>query len=764
MVDSLAPAYSNTPVSDQRPRFGYTPDEAPVQPAVSIITPCYDTGTVFLETAQSVLQQSLQQWEWIIINDGSHDPETLCILERLRTDDPRVRVWDMPANVGPARARNAGIDMAEADLLFFLDADDLIEPTALEKLAWCLESYPELGMCKGYTTWFGAEQVRSTHGFEAGQRFLHWNLVTILAMVRREIAVAAGGFDETLVHGLEDWEFWLRCASQGHWGRTIPEYLDWYRRRQDHEERWAAWSSKGEGKMRRELRHRYPKLYADGFPQFSPQPPRSYADIRDDVPFANILTKQGKRILLVLPWMAMGGADKFNLDLMAQLASRGYEISIATTLAINYQWHRQFAAITPDIFVLPHFLQVNDYARFLYYLILSRQTDVVLVSNSEIGYRLLPFLRSHCPDTAFVDYCHMEEEYWNNGGHPRQAVAYQDVLDVNVVSSRHLKGWMTNRGADPAQIEVCYTNVDSDLLSPDPDLGLEVRSKLGIAQGIPLILYAGRLCEQKQPKVFARVMLELRRRQLAFVSVVAGDGEDRRWLVSFLRRHRLGRQVKMLGAVSNERVRDLLAASDILFLPSQMEGISLTIFEAMAMGVVTVSADVGGQKELLTPDCGVLVLPAEEQEMVTAYADALERLMECEELRRSMAQASKDRVRTDFPIDEMGRRMDTLLDQALQFRRTRPKPGLGKRLAAEHAVQAIEYHRLSKAAGGLWKYRRAEAARWRLSSLYASWRQPLNRLAWHLGRRAEPVRKVKDAVWVAGHGLRLRVSGRGETE
>ena len=58
---------------------------------------------------------------------------------------------------------------------------------------------------------------------------------------------------------------------------------------------------------------------------------------------------------------------------------------------------------------------------------------------------------------------------------------------------------------------------------------------------------------------------------------------------------------------SNRRIKDLLNAADIFFLPSQMEGISVAIYEAMSMGIVSVGADVGGQSELVTETCGFLI-------------------------------------------------------------------------------------------------------------------------------------------------------------
>jgi glycosyltransferase involved in cell wall biosynthesis len=756
-MDPWAPDFDNTPVSAQRPSFGYQPEDATAAPAVSIVTPYYNTGEILLETARSVLRQSLQQWEWLLVNDGSSEQQALRVLDGFRERDPRIRVIDLEVNRGLPAARNAGVQQARADLVFFLDADDLIEPTALEKLAWCLESYPEYSFCKGLTVHFGAEEYLTTAGFQSGNLFLVQNPITIRALVRRRVVLEVGGFDETLRAGLEDWDFWLHCAAQGFWGYSIPEFLDWYRRRPDHSDRWSAWTERGKRGMRREFRRRYPRLFAKGMPAVIPQPAKPYEAVREEIPFANVLTKATKRILLILPWMAMGGADKFNLDLMDQLLKRGFEVTVATTLPGNYAWYREFAARTPDIFVLPHFLRMRDYPRFLHSLICSRRLDVVLVSHSELGYRLLPYLRSRCPDTVFVDLCHMEEEHWNDGGHPRQAVAYQDILDLNVVTSQHLKSWMAGRGADPAAIEVCYTNVDTDWLSPDPELGVRVRTELQIPADVPILLYAGRLCEQKRPRLFAQVMQQLRGRGLEFVCLVAGDGEERRWLAAYLRRHRLTAVVRMLGAVSSHRIRELLAASDILFLPSKMEGIALTIFEAMAMAVVPVSADVGGQGELVTPDCGVLIGPGEEREEILAYADALANLLHSPDRRTSMGRKARERVSTHFRLEQMGDRMVALLDKARELHDLRGQAVVGHRLATEHAVQAIEQQRLLLATQRLWKYGWIESWRWRLTGRIWPWIARASGLWWRVHR---PARRLKDAIWVRGHRIKVRMLGR----
>ena len=141
---------------------------------------------------------------------------------------------------------------------------------------------------------------------------------------------------------------------------------------------------------------------------------------------------------------------------------------------------------------------------------------------------------------------------------------------------------MIGRGAEPDRIHVCYTGVDSDMWRPD-DSAIDGAAQLGVDGQVPLILYAGRICAQKQPQVFGATMLRLNtsgslsRRSWPATAPFS-------WLRQFVEQHDL-RSVRLLGAVSNQRVNELLKSADLFFLPSEWEGIALSIYEAMASGV-----------------------------------------------------------------------------------------------------------------------------------------------------------------------------------
>jgi glycosyltransferase involved in cell wall biosynthesis len=415
---------------------------------------------------------------------------------------------------------------------------------------------------------------------------------------------------------------------------------------------------------------------------------------------------------MILPWLTMGGADKFNLDLVEQLTNRGYEITICTTRESDNSWLPHFAKLTPEIFTRDDWPDLSDYPHLLGNLIESGEIDLVLTSNSTLGYQLLPYLRSRCVGVTFVDYNHIREEYWRDGGHPRSAVAYQELLDLNIVSNRDLKEWMVQRGADASRIELCYTNIDPARWDPARYSRSKIRRSLAVPQDVPLILYAGRLCEQKRPRLFARILLQLVRQKLDLRCLVAGAGPEQRFLEAFMLRHRLGGRVRLLGGVSNRRMRELMAAADIFLLPSQWEGIAVTLYEAMAMEVVPVSADVGGQRELVTPDCGFLV--SQDENELQEYASTLRQLLESPELRAKMGGAGRRRIREHFRSNQMGERMIALLDHAQSLSKASPRHAVGGELGLESAALAIEYaraDRLAEELGSLAPIKRSRVSR-----------------------------------------------------
>lgn len=98
---------------------------------VSIITPTFNSASYIAETIQSVQNQTYQNWELIIVDDGSSD-ETVSIIQQIQKTEHRVNLVIQPKNVGPAITRNIGIELAQGKYLTFLDADDIWFPDFIQ--------------------------------------------------------------------------------------------------------------------------------------------------------------------------------------------------------------------------------------------------------------------------------------------------------------------------------------------------------------------------------------------------------------------------------------------------------------------------------------------------------------------------------------------------------------------------------------------------------------------------------------------------------
>lgn len=696
------PDYDNHPGSILRNLPAFRPANS-VRPAVSIVTPFYNAGGVFLETVRSVEGQTFKNIEWIIVDDKSTDPYSVRIMRETARRLEYVKIIEHAENKGPAAARNTGYGAALADYVMQLDSDDLLEPTAIEKMLWRITTTSEAAFVTSYSIGFGAQRYRWTHGFSDAERFLSDNPVQPTCLVRKAVHAAVGGYDESIRSGLEDWDFWLKCASAGYWGVDIAEPLYWYRRRASHTDRWADFSPEGAARFLEGARLRYPGIFAaGGFPKVKPRFHMPHTPVPFEPEFRNNIIKEKRRLLMVIPWMIMGGADKFNIDLVEQLHSSGWEVTIITTMPADHLWTVHFFNFTNDIFHLHNLLEVSEWPRLISYIIDSRTPDAVLLTCSQFAYDILPYLRHRHPDIPFIDYNHIEEEGWNFGGHPATSVNRQGLLDLNVVLSEHLKRWMVARGADAERIVVCRTNIDVDQWCPDESVKAKKREELGFRPDAFVVLFAGRLVQQKQPRVLAGAILEVLSRNPNVRFIVAGAGPDEATFRAAVADPISRGQVHAPGEVPSAKVKDWMKAADVFFLPSEWEGIALTFFEAMASGAVVLGADVGGQKELVTPDCGVLIPRSTEEEEVRHYAATLLNWASNPSQLKGMREAARLRIVESFQIDRLRDGMIAAIDQAAHLNVRQPRDVVSAAAASVNAHMAVEGTRIARVADYLW--------------------------------------------------------------
>ena len=200
-------------------------------PAVSVVVPCFNYGHLLQETLDSVRSQSLEDWECVVVDDGSTD-DTGVIAQACAAKDQRFR-YVRQENRGLSAARNAGLRNARSALVQLLDADDLLEPDKLNVHSRFLARHAEYSLVYGAMRYFTDKgSVRTLSRAQRGSdrdwmrlwpdttqdmviALIQGNIFPVSAAVfRRSILDEVGQFDESL-RSHEDWEFWLRCAFAG---------------------------------------------------------------------------------------------------------------------------------------------------------------------------------------------------------------------------------------------------------------------------------------------------------------------------------------------------------------------------------------------------------------------------------------------------------------------------------------------------------------------------------------------------------------------
>ena len=184
-------------------------------PEVSVVIPAYNAEATLAETLDSALAQSLRDIEVIVIDDGSTDRTAAIAAD---ANDPRVRVISVQ-NGGVARARNRGIHESRAELIAFLDADDLWRPTKLERQVRHLSGAPDSGLCVTAATRIDADSreldlMPLLKAEDHCESLLRGSMIAgciSSGLLRKHTLQQVGGFNPEFSQ-CADWDLWLRVS------------------------------------------------------------------------------------------------------------------------------------------------------------------------------------------------------------------------------------------------------------------------------------------------------------------------------------------------------------------------------------------------------------------------------------------------------------------------------------------------------------------------------------------------------------------------
>jgi glycosyltransferase involved in cell wall biosynthesis len=235
--------------------------------------------------------------------------------------------------------------------------------------------------------------------------------------------------------------------------------------------------------------------------------------------------------------------------------------------------------------------------------------------------------------------------------------ALDPMTDVYLVNAGAVADELVRHGLPRAKIRVVHNGVDLGRFPPFDVARGGARAALGLPVERRLVAQIGRLAPQKDYPTFlgAAALLAARFPDVDFV--VAGEGPDAEALRRMATARGLGGRIRWLGV--RHDVPQLLAAVDVMLLTSRYEGLPNVVIEAMAAGAAVVATDVGGCRELVTPEeHGLLVSPGD----VEGIAAAAARLLADEPRRVALVEAARRRVETAFSVDAMVRRTCALYD------------------------------------------------------------------------------------------------------
>lgn len=638
-----------------------------LEPLISIIMPFYNDKEHIEQTINSLLNQTFPAFEILIIDDGSNDKESIEKLKEIQKLDSRIKVHHKE-NGGAAVARDYGVSKTakNSKYIVFCDSDDLLNKTYLETAFWTLETNQTASWA--YTDSIGFEGTEYTWNkwFDSNKMKKENDLV-ITSMIKKDDFNEVEGFNINEKNVYEDWNLWLKLIAKGHFPVHMNYYGCWYRRKAESELNRAR--ENNERAM--EIINATAKtikgdIKAKQYPLFN----YDWDIIKDEVKsIPSVKRSENNRInlLMIIPWMVMGGADQFNFDLISRLDKSKYDITIISTEpAVNT--YRQAFEDYATVYDLSTFLDQKYWVAFINYIIEKNNINIILNTNSEFGYGMLPYLKAKHQNIPIIDYVHMEEWYNRNGGYSRDSSGVASVLDKTLVCNENSRKILIDHfGRNEKEVETVYIGVDEKKFDPSKYDRDKLKEKYNLPKDKYIMSFICRISEQKRPMLLLEVIKKLKETRDDFVVLIIGDGNLLNKMKSTAKKYNLLNNMIFMGRTN--KTDEIYDVSDLTINCSIKEGLALTAYESLAMGVPVVSSDVGGQKELIDENTGVIVPCMQEEEdifdfnyseeEVQNYVDAINKILAN---LKKYKQNCRKKILNGFTIDQMVIRMSNILE------------------------------------------------------------------------------------------------------
>lgn len=197
------------------------------QPLVSIIIPAYNYANYIGDCLDSVLMQSLKEWECIVVDNGSTD-NTAEVVKKYQSKDSRIKYYYTNIR-GVSLARNYAISISSGKYILPLDADDKIASTYLEKAIFVFNNNENISLVYCDAMLFGSINRKWILPEYKFQDLLIENSIFCSALFKKTDFEKVNGYNPNMVEGFEDWDFWIKFLSDKKQVFKINEILFYYR-------------------------------------------------------------------------------------------------------------------------------------------------------------------------------------------------------------------------------------------------------------------------------------------------------------------------------------------------------------------------------------------------------------------------------------------------------------------------------------------------------------------------------------------------------
>lgn len=610
-----------------------------ITPIVSVIMPVYNSAKFLRAAIESILNQTLVDFEFIIINDGSTDESQATIQV---FNDSRIQLVHNVSNIGVTASLNKAIELCRGRYIARMDADDISAPDRLRKQVAFLESNPDvcalacvaemMDVNGNHLGWWKTDKENISEA-QIKKMLAKTNCIAHPSLMIRSEVIKRYRY-RTEKNAAEDYDLWLRLLLHGNRITKLDEPLLRYRIHQQSTTASAKFTTSHNLRVFRQkkvfLQYAISKLrlnvfffavlystlrsYAAYLKEVFPEILRGLNRIFTTSPFlVSSQLKQLKKVLcsnkarhvFFFPYTHMGGAERVHADIV-QAFSQEICMVVFTGFSKDVSFIHRFNHPNTIVLNIPQCLHhpfTKRQARIAFQTFLKENSKLrTLGSNSAYYFELLPHMQS---DAVCVDVIHafkfQPEANLSHLKYINFALRLNHRVFISQNSKTEFKAFLKHHLYGPEVLERLVfianaTDVPKFFLSKPQTF---------------TVIFVGRDSAEKRFHLFERIALKVKKLDTTISFQTAGIPRASN---NIILHH---------GVLSENALSSLYQQATLLVLCSSREGFPLVVMEAMANGVVPICTSVGDIPNHLDANNGVLINTTDEQNIIDEMCAAI---------------------------------------------------------------------------------------------------------------------------------------------